>query len=291
MKDAQRFAVPSDSHNTNPSQAGRKLIQVHIIDNTSEPYEAEGFKLTADVNNIGEGKSYQTIDPADQHYADQVKALHPIWDTPGIVNVPKGRTFARPGLEALDPVMRKEVRTRMAGLSPEQAAASEADFVEAALKAKIPELRMVTGLGDDALPYQREMVSIARDMRDIEREFMRLSEELDEVRSYGVEFDPETGKNRPKEVLAVQGQRRRAMEDQRRELMSRLAMLNEGGHEAQRRLAQALGESVAILKERDRQAAEERDARALGAEKARKARVEAKAELYARLDPHAPSNK
>lgn len=262
-----------------------------IIDNTSEPYEAEGFKLTADVNNIGVGKSYDTIAPEDQHYADKVKALHPIWDTPGPVAVPKGRTFVRCTLESIDEGMRKEVYARMAGLTPAEAKARESDYVEAVIRDKLPELRMATGLGGGALPYQREMVSIARDMRDIERDFMRLSNQLDEVRSYGVEFDPETGKNRPKEVLAIQGQRRKAMEEQRKELMSRLTMLDEGGYEAQRRLRQALGESVAILKERDRQASEERDSRALGAELARKARVEAKAALYARLDPHAPTNR
>lgn len=264
---------------------------MQIIDNTDEPsaFEEPAFELKANVTGYGrEPKAAQGITPEDQHYVDQVLAMDMVNDVPGASVFPAGRTLSPATVEALSPEMRKDVLAQLQGLDPATRAAKEPELVAAAIRKALPAIRIATGLGSDALPYHREMVSIARDVRDLDREFQRVTQELAEVRSYGVEIDPETGKSRPKEILAVQGQRRRALENRQEDLLRNIRVLEgengSNGIEAQRRLAEAMAETIAILKERDRQVTEDKEAKSRAVELAREERINRKAQSYARMN-------
>lgn len=265
---------------------------MQVIDNTPEPSYWEGEEdtdLKANVTGYGNApKPDNVIAPEDRHYVDSVLAMDPIADVPGTSVFPQGRKLSAPTLATLSPEMRAGVQAKLQGLPPEARAAQESHLVAEAIRAKLPALRIQTGLGEGALPYHREMALIAREVSDLGREFDRVAAELAEVQSYGTETDPETGETRPKEIFRVQGTRRKALEGRQQDLLRNLRVL--GGDasgtpvEANRRLAAAMAETVAVLKERDRQQSEDQEARELGAEMARKARVEAKARQFARRD-------
>lgn len=263
---------------------------MHIIDNTSEPaaYEEPAFELKANVTGYGrEPKAAQGTAPEDQHYVDRILAMDHIKDVPGRSVFPEGRTLSPATVEALPPEMRTDVLAQLQGLDPATRAAKEPKLVDAAIQKALPAIRLATGLGDDAFPYHREMLAIAREVRDLDREFMRNFHELAEVRSYGVELDPETGQQRPKQILAVQGPRRLGLENRQQDLLRQLRMLDGGGGtaiEAKRRLAEAMGETVTMLKERDRQVAEDKEAKSRAVELAREERINRKAKSYARMN-------
>ncbi|WP_298289511.1 hypothetical protein [Novosphingobium sp.] len=264
---------------------------MQVIDNTAEPVygQSEDIALRADVTGYGNApKAANVIGVEDRHYVDSVLAMDPIADVPGTSVFPEGRKLSRPTLASLPPEMRAGVQAKLQAFPPEARAAQESSLVEAAIRAKLPALRIQTGLGESALPYHREMALIAREVRDLGREFDRVTAELTEVQSYGMETDPVTGQARPKEVLRVQGTRRKALEDRQQDLLRNMRVLEGNGSgngiEANRRLAEAMAETVALLKERDRQVSEHREAEALGVQMARTARIEAKARQFARRD-------
>jgi hypothetical protein len=118
----------------------------------------------------------------------------------------------------------------------------------------LPALRVKIGVGKDALPYHREQVAIASDFRELVRQFDQLSDELAAVRGHRTEFDPVTGEAKAMPIPAISEERRRACVIQQDDLLRRMRLLD--GVEGEQRTAKAMAETVAMLKERERQVAD-----------------------------------
>lgn len=216
-------------------------------------------------------------------YIDKVLSMHPFDDVPGNVsdgtNLPNQKHVS---IEALSPEMRSEVIDRLAHHRPEDQDRFEAHYVMEAIKAKRGQIRAMTGVGKDALPFHREQAEIAGQFYELQRRRDDLQDELDKVREYRTENDPETGAAKPVEIMAVTGNRRTAYEHQVIELdrQMRLLVTPDGsyGIEAQKRLEETLRKSAAILYDREQVQEEEAEAKRRAAEVEREERINRRVE-------------
>jgi len=259
-----------------------------IIDNTSDTIAADA-NLTVAITETGGPSTAQCYDIAaeDQHYAEAITSKHAVHDMPGTVVIPAGKVLPPLRKEGLPPHLRQQVQAKLDGLMPEQRTANEEAIVAAVLRNELPRIRLSAGLGEGALPYHRELLHLNRRFADLEDEFNRYANELAEVHSYGMETDPATGRQRPKEILRIQGPRREAysahMEDLSRQM--RLLFKDDGtpGIEGARSLQKALHESVQLLKQRDEIVAEKAEVERLTNEQVRADRIAAKVASRVRM--------
>jgi len=224
-----------------------------IIDNTSADATADRAALTATVTGTGTASkqpSYE-ITPELRPHADAILAVDPN-DVPTPHQMPEGwgasLTMRSTGLP---PEMRQAVEARLSQLgdvTPEQRAAKDVEFTFDAIRSKRMELRVLTGVGSDASPYHREQVAIAREVRDLSKEFDRLSEQLTEVARYDTSVDPVTGDAKAVPVYAVSAERAKGIASQQDDISRRIRLLlnDDGtmGYEAEKRLRQRLHESA-----------------------------------------------
>lgn len=253
-------------------------------------------ELAANVTSTGSPSATPTyaIAPDDRHIADHVLAMHPIDDVPSPYEFPEGWKVQAPGMAALPPEMREAVSAKLAQLgpvSPEQLKAKEAEFTAEAIRSKRGELRAMIGVGQNALPYHREMAGIAREYRDLAQQFDRITEELADVARHDTQTDPATGKPVAVPVMRVQGTRRAAYLEQQDSLLRQMRLLanDDGtpGHEGAQRMKQALSESVALLKDRQQQAEEAAEAKRRAEHIVREDRINRRAESLARMHGNA----
>lgn len=249
-------------------------------------------QLTAEVSTTGSpSRISNVIAPEHQHHADAILAMDPL-AVPRTHDIPDGwAANLTMRATALPPEMQREVMDKLAALgnlTPEQRQAKEAEFTADAIRSQRSSLMVKIGVGRDATPYHQELLGIAREVEDNNRQIDALQAELDRVARYGTVTDPVTGEIKPVPVYAVTGERERAYKAQQVDLHRRIRLLvNDNGTpgiEGAKRAHQALAESVAALVERDRQVTEEAAAKLLAAKDARDERIRKRADSIVRLN-------
>lgn len=265
-------------------------MKVSLQMTTNEPTAPQGGEdlrpAFSSTGNSAKADAY-AIAPEDQHIADAIAKMDPINDVPRPHDVPEGWQMPALRITALPKEMRGELQDRLSNVPEDQRAAAEDRLVSEAIRGMRAELIVKTGVGGNALPFHREMVAVAREFSDIDREANRLVEQLGEIVRYDMRRDPITGEQKPVAVLRLTGTRRAAAEEQLKDLERRARLLfNEDGTrgiEGQRRMRQAMHESVGLLKARNQQVEEDREARRLGEQMNREARINARAAQYASI--------
>ncbi|RDS76406.1 hypothetical protein DL238_01465 [Alteriqipengyuania lutimaris] len=247
--------------------------------NTLPSTEGENGGMRAVVEYSGfQPQRTEEIPEEHKPYLDKVLGMHPFDDVPGNVsggtNLPNQKPVS---IEALSPEMRREVSDRLAHHRPEDHDRFEAQYVAEAIKAKRGKIRAMTGVGKEALPFHREQAEIAGRYYELQRRRDALQDDLDRVREYTTETDPETGAAKPAEIMAITGTRRAAYEDQVIELDRQMRLLvgpdGSYGIEAQKRLEETLRKSAAILYDRAQVQQEEAEAKRRAAEAEREERI------------------
>lgn len=212
--------------------------------------EPAGDQLHAVVEDYGNpAPKAAPFTPEEQAVADEILAMNPL-DIPGPHKGLESRRLSAPTLKTLNPEMRRIAQDRLSALpAHQQDADAEARVVMAVYREHLPELRVTTGLHSEATPFHRTMANIAANHRDLGREFERITKELAEVSTYRTVADPATGEQKPEPVMKVQGLQRQARIDRLADLNRQMNLLQREdgtfGPEANRRLNEALRESVA----------------------------------------------
>ena len=222
-----------------------------------------------------------------QQYADQVLQMDPFDDVPSAVKDTAGRRPMNLKASGLPDDMRLEVQAKLHALPRELRDGAESQLVAEAIRGKRVEIRVKTGLGEDALPFHREQITIARQVRDLVQRRGWFESELSRVRSYGTQTDPETGEVSPVEEKAINGPRRDGYQNQIDDIdrQIRLLMNPDGtpGIEAKRRVREALAESAAMLHQIAQQKAEAAEVKRRAVEINRENRINARAQSLARM--------
>lgn len=257
-----------------------------MTDTNSTPSGSD--ELRAVVTSTGSAPQIpEGIPEDDQPYAQRIMGMDPIKDVPGNATMPEGRRLAPMKLEALSPEMQQDVRDQLDKLPPSMRESEEPRLVRERAEGELSRIRLMTGLGKSALPYHKEMVSVAREYRDLAREWNRYNDDLNRVSGYTTTTDPQTGDAIPEEVHTIGGVRRTHYENHMRDLERRMRLLvNEDGKpgiEAQNRTREALKESIALIKRHESEAAIQADIQRRAAEINREKRVEDQAQLLARI--------
>jgi hypothetical protein len=247
--------------------------------------------LTAEVTATGTAStrpSYE-ITPELRPHADAILAMDPVDDVPPPYEFPVGYRLPAPRVTALPPEMQREVQARLAELpvqtTPEQRQAKEAEFTASAIRSKTLATRVLTGVGSNASPYHREMVGIAREVRDLGAKYDQLQQDLSEVVRYETVTDPATGEPKPVPVYRVGGVRAQAYAAQQQDILRRIRLLvqDDGTHgiEAGKRLRQALHESAVARQKLQQQVEERAEAKRRADEINRERRINAQAQSLA----------
>lgn len=257
-----------------------------IEDNTSAPSGAAA-SLRPQVGSTGSEASVSAgvIATEDQHIADAIKAMDPIHDVPSPHQIPNGWKVPPLRVSALPKEAQAKVNARLAALPPAQREAMEAAAVEDAIREMLPAIRLRTGVGSTALPYHREMALIGREWCDLADEYDRIADELCDIERHETRFNSATGEHEAVPVYRIDGPRRDAYGLRQADLLRQMRLLqaDDGsvGIEAAKRMREAMGESVGLIKERNRQVAVEEAARKRADEVLFEEEVAKKAASYA----------
>jgi hypothetical protein len=225
------------------------------------------------------------VAPEDQPYVDRVLAMDPVADVPGPATL-KGelKVPAKFTLATL-PVgpLRDEVEQRLASVRPPASKYEETvhEFVAAALRKNSLDVRAAWGVSGEALPYWKEMGTIASEGRRCAQEFDQLATKLNEVSHYETRLNEQTGEQEPWPVMVLEGDGRTAALRQMTTLAYKMKLLN--GIEGQRRLDRAMLETVKLLKAREAQVADEAEIARLTDERERQSRIEARVAAKLRM--------
>lgn len=221
------------------------------------------------------------IDPTDQQIADSILAIDPLNEITGSGSMSESIAVAAVPYSALSPEMRAEVDKALEGVPPARRADAEQAAVLNVLKARTAHHRTLTGLGDGATEYHREMANIAAEHRQLAQEWNRVAKSMAEVLRHDTGPD---GKPVPVYAMGPASQRNAA--NRLEEINYRLNLLMDAdgrhGPEAQRRLAKALHQSVETQKAQAAQLAERREAEELADKINRDRRVAQMAEGIAK---------
>lgn len=250
----------------------------------TENTNASGMK--AEARSTYTPPSY-AIAPEDRAVADSILAMDPLRDVASPVSFPNELKLSGLKITALPPELRQSVADELQALPFDKRAGREPELVAKAIQSVRGITRQLTGNGPDALPYHSEMLTIANEYRDAQREADRIFDELGEVSHHDTVFNDATGKQEAVPIFAVQGVRRTAMETRLMELHYKCGLLmdKDGNHgiEAQRRLDKSLLESVAIVKRQKEDAEIHAEAKLQAAANERKRRIDERADQIARF--------
>lgn len=224
-------------------------------------------------------------DPELHPYINRILHMDPVTDVRGAV---EGRGGDMPNItaDALPPDLRSEVLRQLHALPPEQRKAAEADLVHAAVRSRVLQTRVMTGVHATSLPYHKEQLEIAAQVRQLDEQKAFYQEQLDRV-EYETRFDPETGKRVPVAVPVLSEARRKAYAQNIRDIEGQRNQLvrpdGTNGVEAQRRINAAVGESARILQHLDRQREERAEVKRRAEAINRERRINAQAEALASM--------
>ncbi len=263
------------------------------MDTNDTPDHSE---LSADVTATGTAStrpSYE-ITPELRPHADAIMATD-LNTVPTPHSIPEGwGTSLTMRSTGLPPEMRREVEEKLAQLgdmTAEQRAAKDVEFTAQAIRSKRMSLRILTGVGADATPYHREQVAIAREVRELDAEFLQLSSELAHVLRHDTVVDPATGEATAVPVYAVTGERLRAYAARQDDISRRRRLLvnDDGsmGYESEKRLRQALYDSSVARAKLQQQLEERAEVKQMAQQINRDRRIKEQAERLASLQRNA----
>lgn len=208
-------------------------------------------------------KTYD-IAPHEEERAEAIRNYDPVFDVPGAVSADKltmsrllgGKGLADLTLDSLGPELREQVKTRLACSSP----IDEAGAIRAVLYQHAHLQNVLSGAGEGATPFQREEMSIAREVYEAETELNSI--EMEFLRAVGWEndVDESTGTSTPREIDKMSPERRRQLSFRRDELRHRVELLD--GFEGKRRRDKAMRETLDAEARREREARVEQAAEA-----------------------------
>ncbi|MDE2563789.1 MAG: hypothetical protein KGL48_16230 [Sphingomonadales bacterium] len=245
--------------------------------------------LTSTFSAIGASKPDGfDIAPEDKPIADAILAQHPIYDTPHPHQIPEGWQAPPLRISALPPKLQPKVRENLERYPEDQRASVEARLVEDVVRNEmLPSIRVRTGLGPTATPYHKEMVQIAAEVSDLQREWDRLQSDIKAVDRYVVRRNPETGADTPYPVMRLQGTRLKAAEERQKDVARQIRLLVNEDHtpgiEGRRRVREALHASVSAVRALNQRVAEEVEVNRRADEINREARIHSRAEARARM--------
>lgn len=191
--------------------------------------------------------------------------------------------------EAFAPEVAAAIEKQLVGLTPEQRARREPELVMQALRKASDEARILTGVGAGATPLDKTRVNIAYREQELERRIDGWSQRLYEQRGARVVIDRDTGQpvidpatGQPKldPIYAMSDGARAAGKAEMDELLRQLRVLQ--GPEGDRELDEALRETIALEKANRAQHEEHAEAMRRAAVINREARINEKAEAFAR---------
>ena len=216
-------------------------------DNTPAPASES---VRADVSGDFHIDDY-AIDTADQHIADQILALDPVFDMPGTFKATGDvhRLLPELKLTGLPPHVADPIKAQLANMPEANRAAKEKELVEGAYYGLALASRVKSGpgaLSDGATIYHQEFFEVAQDAQRLNDEFFDLTMKLAEVDHVKHSADPRTGAPVQTVVNKVDGERRRGMEVRLAQVQLHIKALEA---ETPRRLAKALKETVEKRKE------------------------------------------
>lgn len=258
-----------------------------------EPNAPNGFTIPDTAGSDFELPSYELTAEEAEAVAG-IEKFDPVYDVPSPVEWIGGDLKFPEKLTAsmLSPDKAHEVRTMLAGL-PAGTPAGEREKIEhrlvhEALYRNAYENRIKGGISPQADLYQREALTIAKEVYALEQEAFRIQTALADVAVWRPVFDedgnrvidPATGQQKVKAVETVQGDRRRQMENRLREIEHAVGLKQ--GTEGERRLAKAKKAEAQRRLSLKRQLAEEAEVQALAEQMARDDRIRAKAEARAK---------
>lgn len=247
--------------------------------------------LVADTTGSDFTVASYDIAPEDRDRAEQLLNFDPL-SAPSPVRLTGGGAFKAPErftLAILPPAKRGPIEAELANVPLSDRAQREHELVTSALKQNSVELRIKAGPGEGATELDRAQFAVARDIHELETKELAIRAELAGVEKWVPVYneitgeaviDPKTGQQQLVAVERVQGARRKALEDEVRELAYRAELLR--GIEGDRRIQKALQATIEAEKERERQLAEREEIKRLADDLARDKRVREQAELLAR---------
>lgn len=256
-------------------------------DNTPEP--SNGFTIPDTAGSDFDLPSYD-LTPEEADAVAGIDDFDPVDDLPspvewigGDIKVPDRLTVS-----ILEPRFADPIKAQLAAMSPAEREKMEPGLVIAAMRQAAYENRIKGGISPSADPYQREVLTIAKEVYALDQEAFRIQTALADVALWRPVFDeegnkvldPATGQQKVEAVEAVQGDRRRQMENRLREIEHAIALKN--GIERERRLAKAKKETAQLRLARERQLSEEAEVQALAEQMVREERIKAKAEARAK---------
>ena len=252
------------------------------------PAAPGGEPLRAEVISTGRAPQMpEGIPEADHSYADRILAMDTIRDVPSPVKGPAGKRYPKMTVETLAPEMRGEIYQKLQGVPEDQRAEAEHRLVAEHIEGQLPSIRLKTGVGEGALPYHKELMTIAQEYDALAKEHQRYADMLDDVSRFETLYDPETGEPIVGEVMKVRGSRRTHYERHMADLQRRMRLLANAdgtpGLEGQKRAQGALKESIAILRQREQEAEDLARVNARAEEINREASIEKRAQARARM--------
>lgn len=247
----------------------------------NNPEPSDGFTIPDTAGSDFELPSYDLTEE-EAEAVEGIEVFDPVDDLPspvewigGDIKLPERLTVAMLPTHLAEPV-----KAQLAGMTPDEREKNETGLVIAAMRRNSYELRVRGGIPASAEPYQRELLAISKEVYELEKRAAAIQYDLADFIGTRVVEDPDTGERRQEIINKVEGERRKALEDELREIEYRIAILN--GIEGERRLAKAKKETAQLRLNRQRQLAEETEVQALAEQMVRDERIKAKAEARAK---------
>lgn len=235
------------------------------VDTTGSEFEPESFDIAPEDHELAE--SFMRFDPVDD-------IPSPI-EAEGEFRIP-----ARFSANMLPDAPRKWVMDQLGAVPAGEARDQrEHDLTLKALRENSKDVRVRLGAGPGATEYQRELLNLDREQRELENEVNRIQNSLTEaVRLDVIGTDPNTGEQLTKTVYRHEGDTRRQLEFRLAEVVRQLVALE--GAEGQRRERKALFNTVKTHKDQQARLSMMKEAMAKAVEINRQLEVDHMAQAF-----------
>lgn len=169
-----------------------------------------------------------TPDPRDAEIEQRIVSYDPIRDLEGPIKGDIEGIIKQPetlSVKMFAPEVRDRITAAVGDLPPEAAQRRTQELIQAELERNKLAFCVLAGPGETANAYVREQFEIERQKYDMQGEVWRLETELAAIGGWETFTDPDDGSEKPRAVPQVQGERRRAMEARRDELLRQQRVL------------------------------------------------------------------
>lgn len=262
-------------------------IERSVMDNPNTDHT----RLIADTTGSDFTVPDYAISPEDMPRAEELLNRDPL-AVPSPVKLTGSGAFKTPErltVSILPPEKQAPIAAELARLPADSRAQREHELVTEVLRQNSIELRIKAGPGEGATELDRVQLDVARAIYELEAQEFNIQLQLAEVDKWvpvvneitgEPVIDPKTGQQQLAEVHAIQGDRRRAMEAEAKNLAYRAGLLR--GVEGDRRIQKALQSTIAAEKRTQQQLDDRAEIERLSVEIAREQRIRAQAEILAK---------